>query len=191
MKQLRARYQGPLSDVERAFLDAIVHHEEAARHRTCLLLIGRSVLVLAAIVGALTLAIVFRHQTAREQQLNAELTNASQGIARQLDETQKRERELAAANLRNSEQTAELEAKTAELKAALAQSQLNKEQAEKNAAESRRARAEAERARDDAVKQRAEAERLRDAAEARWRRASPLLGPGSTPPPASAKRQSP
>jgi len=211
VRELRARYQGPMADLERAFLDAIVHHDAAARRRKCLLLIGRFALVLLFASGALTLAIVFQRQAAREKALNDE---AEQKLA--LAQMRELERDQAQANADTArdtihEQTQELETQARELEQRAweleqrdrrlnrkitelhhAQELLlrTKEEVERlrddaRAAreQSEAARAAAEAARREAVEQRREAQRLRDEAEERRKRAEQLRGVEPGPPP--------
>jgi serine/threonine protein kinase len=207
--KLRARYEGPLSDTERAFLDAIAHHEETARRCKRALLVGRAALVLLLVVGATTLAVVFQRVAAREQQQNAAITSAKQEAEHLLAKAQQRTRELldarAATATANDElarkaslveaQAAELQRRASELErkndlletvAALARrnaadAERLRDVAERNAADARSAEAEARAAASEAARQRTEVEHLLDQERARRKRAAPVRGVGALP----------
>ena len=196
--RFRARFKGPLSDVERAFLDAVVHHEHAAQRRKRALVIGGFALLSLFVVGALAMVV-------REKQQNAEITKQKQVAEQQLRLASEREQarlaeealkktalqEKAVVAGKLSERETQLESSNRELLEALAASQASEDRAkatkraaEKSADEARRAAAEARTAKDkavasenEAVKQRREAERLRDEERARRLRAEQLRGP--------------
>jgi hypothetical protein len=163
VRKLQARYEGPLSDVERAFVAAVVDHDEVTRRRRRALMIGRFALGLLFVVGALALAIVFQRQAATISRQNQEL----QEHARKLQDN------------------------AGMLEDAYAEALLSKEAVEKNATEARAAEAEARRAEAVARKAKAEAEqakavavaarneavRLRDEERRRRQRAEQLRGP--------------
>jgi serine/threonine protein kinase len=181
--QFRARYKGPLSDIERAFLDAVVHHEQSAlRRRRVLIIAGFTALSLVVVV-AMSLAVVFQRASVRDKKQANEITQQKSEIERQLALVKERELErdkaeaakkLADAKIgvKDSElrdRARELALKNIELESALNLAVENEEQAKQSKRRAVRAANEAEKAkqeavasRDEAVKQRLEAERLRD-----------------------------
>jgi serine/threonine protein kinase len=66
-RTFRARYKGPLSHVERGFLDTVVHHDaaDARRHRTAITA-GLVTLAISAVVAAGLLAVLQSSRTAAE-----------------------------------------------------------------------------------------------------------------------------
>jgi hypothetical protein len=181
--QFRARYKGPLSDVERAFLDAVVHHEQSALRRRRAMIIGSFTALSLIVVGAMSLAVIFQRASVRDKKQANEITQQNSEIERQLALVKERELErdkaeaakkLADAKIgvKDSElkdRARELALKNIELEAALNLSVENEEQAKQSKRRAVAARDEAEKAkqeavasRDEAVKQRLEAERLRD-----------------------------
>src|SRR5262249_29746125 len=96
-KKVRKRYKGPLSDVERGFLDAVVTQEiKAARRRRALVVsafVGLSGLVVAAMI-----ALVIIQKSRNEATEQRELAVASQKEAeRQLEAATRKEKERQAA----------------------------------------------------------------------------------------------
>jgi serine/threonine protein kinase len=196
--RFRARFKGPLSEAERAFLDAIAHHEHAAQRRRRALVIGGFAVLSLFVVGALAMAL-------RERQQNAEITRQKQVAEQQLRLAGEREQarlaeealkktalqEKAVVAGKLSERETELEASNRQLLEALAASRASEQRAEtakraaeqaadearQAAAESRRAKDQAVAAENEAIKQRREAERLRDEERARRLRAEQLRGP--------------
>jgi serine/threonine protein kinase len=187
-KRFRIRYKGPLSDVERGFLDAVVHHEMAALRRRRALIIGGFTLLSLIVVGAMSLAVVFQRASVRDKKQTAEIARQKQNAEEQLALAQQRERERDKAEaarkaadekigVKDSElrdRARELATKNIELESALAASQEaeehakhSKRRAERAAREAERSRTEAVAARDEAEKRRKEAEELRDAAQKR------------------------
>ena len=67
VRTFRARYKGPLSDVERAFLDAVVRHELAARRQDRVRTAGGLLVLSLLAIGALTLAAMFQRAAERER----------------------------------------------------------------------------------------------------------------------------
>jgi hypothetical protein len=181
--KFRARYKGPLSDLERAFLDAVVRAEQSAQRRRRAMIISGFTALSLIVVAAMSLAIVFQRASARDQRQAAEITKGKAEVERQLAVVKEREAErdkaeaakkkadqklnVADANLRD--RARELALKNIELEDALALAMENEEKAKKSRRRAERAAREADRARQDAVvarddeaKQRREAERLRD-----------------------------
>jgi serine/threonine protein kinase len=187
-RRFRLRYKGPLADIERGFLDAVIHHAQAALRRRRALIIGGFTALSLFVVAAMSLALVFRQQKAEigKQKQNAEQQKV---IAEQ--QKQKAESELAAkikaeaakkvldeklgvADDQLRDRARELAQKNIELEAALNLSQENEEKAKTAKRKAEQAAIAAERAersavvaRDDAEKRRREAEVLRDAAQRR------------------------
>jgi serine/threonine protein kinase len=189
-RKFRARYKGPLSDIERGFLEAVVHQAAAAQRRKRAFVIGGFSLMTLFVVGAMALAVTFQRASLREKRQNAEISRSRSEAERQLaianDREQKRQKAEAERQKAETEKTAisgqlserdkellgkakELDQKNEQLTVALDESRANEEKAEKakraaerSAEDARRSQSDAVAARDDAVKQRKEAERLRD-----------------------------
>ncbi|HWO23803.1 MAG TPA: protein kinase [Kofleriaceae bacterium] len=185
-----ARYKGPLSDIERGFLEAVVHQRAAAQRRKRAVVIGGFALMALFVIGAMALAVTFQRAALREKRQNTEISQARAEAERQLaianDREQKRlqaeqkrlqaegEKVKISGQLSERDQqllakARDLDAANQQLTAALAESRENEDKAERSkrtaekaAEDAKRAQAEAVTARDEAVKQRKEAERLRD-----------------------------
>ncbi|HEY5936686.1 MAG TPA: protein kinase [Kofleriaceae bacterium] len=174
-KKFRKRYKGPLSDVERAFLDEVVHAmQAAARRRRLGVIVGFSLLSFVVVAALVALVIIKRSQAeAKEQQLLAEV--AKKEAERQLAAAQ--EKEIQRQNAEAAKVAAEEVTKTTEDKLVVADKTLiekNKEltdalnvalDAEKKAKDERR-RAEdqtdrAEKASKEALVQKDAAEKAR------------------------------
>ncbi len=84
--KFRTRYKGPLSDLERAFLDSVVHHERAAQRRTRARVIGGFALLSMVVVGAISLAVVFQRASVREEHQNAKIMRQNAEITKQKQE---------------------------------------------------------------------------------------------------------
>jgi hypothetical protein len=86
-RKFRARYKGPLSDVERGFLDAVIHLEAAqARRRRTAIITGFTTLSMIVVATMGLLVIVQKSRTAAKENENKAI--ASQRIAEQrLEET--------------------------------------------------------------------------------------------------------
>ncbi|HWO23037.1 MAG TPA: protein kinase [Kofleriaceae bacterium] len=213
-KKFRLRYKGPLSDVERGFLDAVVRLEQAALRRRRALIIGGFTLLSLVVVGAMSLAITFQRASERERSQKAEIQKQKLTAEDRLALVQKREQErdkaeaakrkadelVGAQDVQLRERARELAVKNKELEESVELAIANEEKAKKAKRRAERAAREAERAkqdavvsRDDAVKQRNEAERLRDIAQKRAELAEKGRG-GSTfnklPVPSATKRDS-
>ncbi len=187
-KRFRKRYQGPLLDVERGFLDAVVDLELSAQRRKRRTVIGGFVMLSALVVGAVALAVVFQRASARDKQQNAEITRAKQAAEHALAEVTATEQRRKAAQATADQTTTEnkalgvvlsdrekdLEAKNAELKDLYDEARRSEDKAkaatvvaEKSANEAKKAKEAAEAATDEALKAKREAEHLRDEEKAR------------------------
>jgi hypothetical protein len=180
-KKLKKRYKGPLSDVERSFLDEVIAYEGALQRRRRLLTIvgftGLTILMIAAMITAVVI-----QKRGQEAKKNAEIAQQAKLEAEQnLAQLQKKEheRELAEAekakaeaakqvvDVKLSEADQDLAKKNAELQAALDESKANEEKAraEKARAEENQRRAEklegeAEAAKDEIIIQKGQVEAL-------------------------------
>ncbi len=189
VRKLRARYEGPLADIERAFLEAVADHAEAARRRRRALSSGAFALLSLVVVVATALAVVFQRASAREKQHSAELARANQEIKRQLALNADADATIHRQHAQLLKRARELQEKADALDDAFALALLSKEfleqkatEAERAKAEVERARAEAQRARDEAQRAGAEAERAKAEAE-RARRPRVEQEHASWPPP--------
>ena len=178
-KRFRIRYKGPLSDVERGFLDAVVYQEQASQRRRRALIIGGFTLLSLVVVGAMSLAVVFQRASVRDKKQTAEINLQKQNAEQQLALAQQRERERdkaeearkkadAVIGVKDSElrdRARQLALANDELQVALNQSRENEALAKKSKRRAERAAREAERSRKEAVSSRDEAERRRKEAE--------------------------
>jgi hypothetical protein len=203
-KKFKKRYKGPLSDVERAFLEAVVTYEvQQARKRRTMVIAG--FVALGAVVVAAMIALVIIQKSRATATANARKAEqesikavAAQKTAEQaLAEAQEKERQRVAAEA--AQKTAEtkttvvtqqlgvaeqdLAKKNIELEAALAVSKENEEKAKIAAAraeaESKKAVAaaeEAQKARDKAEAERVRAENAERAQKARADRFEAQMG---------------
>jgi serine/threonine protein kinase len=182
-KKFKKRYKGPLSDVERAFLDEVVTFELAVQRRRRNIVvagfIGLGALVIAAMV---TLVIIkqSRDSARRNQQLAEEQTTklqeSEQTIHKQLDDLQAKERARLAAEEAKIKTGHELDLSkedlakaNVELKDALGKSQENEQRAraaqtlaEENAHKAESAQADAVAAKNEALKAKDEVQKLLD-----------------------------
>ena len=94
MRKFRARYEGPLSDLERAFLEEVVRHGRAARRRMRALVTGGFTLLSLLVAGAMALAVVLQRASVREEQHSAEIGKANAENQRWLALATERERAL-------------------------------------------------------------------------------------------------
>jgi hypothetical protein len=173
-KKFRNRYKGPLSDVERAFLEEVVTFEVAAQRRRKIAVIaafvGLSGLVVAAMVA---LAIVQKSRNEATKQ-RAVAVEAQKEAENQLAVAQKKEQERQIAEAAKEKAVGEkqvvdvalgkskeeLEKTNKELVAALAQSTENEKLAKLSADKARAATAEAVTAQQEALKAKGQAEHL-------------------------------
>ena len=97
-RKLRARYKGPLSDVERAFLDAVIYQAAAqARRRRAGVIAGFATLSMIVVAAMVLLVII---QKARERaQDNEHTAQIAQRNAETAEQDARRERDQARRNL--------------------------------------------------------------------------------------------
>jgi hypothetical protein len=180
-KKFRKRYKGPLSDVERGFLDAVVASEQAAIRRKRIGVISGFILLSGLVLAAMVVAVYFQRAHTETKKANKEAEAAKDEAKRQLSETQikEKERQLADAErikalealqvvdvkLDKSEEN--LKVTNEQLKLALKESLENEDKAKEaqrraefGKVRAERAEAEAEAAKNDAVKAKTVAEKL-------------------------------
>ncbi|MGN6104211.1 MAG: hypothetical protein ACTHU0_03835, partial [Kofleriaceae bacterium] len=196
-KKFKKRYKGPLSDVERGFLDAVVHLELAASRRRRLAVVGGFVGLSALVIGAMVLAVIFQRASEREKQQNRTIIEAKQEAEHQLALANERERQRQAAedakrkveadkqvvDTKLGESEESLRETNRQLTLAMNEALANEERAkvakraaEDAAAAAKRSQAEAVSAKDEALKAKAEAERLYKEQYARAERMKKQLG---------------
>jgi len=96
--KLRARYKGPLSDVERGFLDAVIGHAAAQARRRRAGIIGGFVTLSLIVVATMVLLVII--QKARElAQDNAHTAQIAQRAAEAAEQDARRQRDAAERNL--------------------------------------------------------------------------------------------
>ncbi len=203
-KKFRKRYKGPLSDVERGFLEEVVNYELAAQRKRRSMVIA-AFIGLGAIVIAAMVALVIIQKSRGEATRNAkkaeiakvEAETAKTQAEQSLADLQRKETErLAAEDAKKKAEvklgttsqaldnaTEDLAKTNAELKLALDASLANEEKAksaaalaEANAKKAQVAATEAAAQRDEAAKQRDRADDLYKAANARAERLQGQLG---------------
>jgi hypothetical protein len=98
-RKFRARYKGPLSDVERGFLDAVIHYDAAqARRRRTAIIAGFATLSLIVVATMVLLVIVQKSRTAARD--NESKAIAAQRVAEErLDQKEKADRAREAAQV--------------------------------------------------------------------------------------------
>jgi serine/threonine protein kinase len=98
-QKFRKRYKGPLSDVERGFLDAVVDFETAqARRRRAAIIGGFTVLSLIVVATMVLLVIIQQSRAeARDNQAKAETAQKDAETQLQIANKRERERDLAEA----------------------------------------------------------------------------------------------
>jgi eukaryotic-like serine/threonine-protein kinase len=105
-RKFRTRYKGPLSDVERGFLDAVIHYDAAqARRRRTAIIAGFTTLSAVVVAMMILLVVVQNSRTAaKEQEVAA--NHARQIAEDRLDQKEKadRAREVAQAAQKVAEQ---------------------------------------------------------------------------------------
>ncbi|MBX3160204.1 MAG: protein kinase [Deltaproteobacteria bacterium] len=79
-KKFRKRYKGPLSDVERGFLDAVVHQELAAARKRRIAVIG-GFIALSAVVVAAMVALVVIQKSRTEAKKAAQTASDAEKVA--------------------------------------------------------------------------------------------------------------
>jgi eukaryotic-like serine/threonine-protein kinase len=172
-KKFRVRYKGPLSDVERGFLDAVVHFETAQARRRRAAIIGGFTFLSMIVVAAMVLLFIIQKSRA-EAKDNLVKAEAAQREAQQnLEGMQKKEserlaeetekRKIAAAKVvvdqKFDQSQEDLKMTNAELVKALdvatesaEQAKRSQHHAEENAKRAEKAEGEANVARDEAIK---------------------------------------
>jgi hypothetical protein len=88
-KKFRLRYKGPLSDVERGFLDAVIHHETAQlRRRRNAVIAGFTALSLVVVATMVLLVIIQKSRTlANANRVKAEIAQKDAESSQQAAET--------------------------------------------------------------------------------------------------------
>ncbi|HEX3480331.1 MAG TPA: protein kinase [Kofleriaceae bacterium] len=105
-RKFRARYKGPLSEVERGFLDAVIHYDAAqARRRRTAIIAGFSTLS-AVVVAMMILLVVVQKSRSAAKEKEADAIAARQTAEQRLDQKEKadRAREAAQAAQKQAEQ---------------------------------------------------------------------------------------
>ncbi|HSN29574.1 MAG TPA: protein kinase [Kofleriaceae bacterium] len=195
--KFKKRYKGPLSDVERAFLDEVISYEGAVQRRRRIATIagftGLTILMIAAMVTAVVI-----QRRGQEAKHNAEIAMQARKEAEDnLSALQKKEkeRELAEAekakveaakqvvDVKLDQSQVDLAKTNEELKAALEESKLNEERAkdqrriaEENARRAEKAQGEAEAAKDEILIQKGTVEALLKQEQERVRRLQSTIG---------------
>ena len=180
-KKFVKRYKGPLSDVERGFLDAVVHLEVAAQRRRRVALIAAFTGMAGLIVAAMVALVIIQKSRSEATSQRAVAVEAQKEAERQLAVAQKKEQERQAAEAAKTQAEAattkavtekavvdvkldqsieQLEQTNKELKSALAQATENEKIAKASAERARVAHEEAVVAQGEALKAKAEAEKL-------------------------------
>jgi hypothetical protein len=194
-KKFRTRYKGPLSDIERAFLDEVISYESALRRRRRIGVIAALIALSTLVVASIIVLVII--QSSREEARRNEVTaKASQREAEErLADVQRKEAERQAAEREKvaaEEQQRKVEAqklvvdtqlgqsqddlakKNVELQAALGNSLKSEDRAkaqqhiaEENAASAAKAEKDAEASRNAAVAAQTETQHLLDAEKQR------------------------
>jgi serine/threonine protein kinase len=182
-KKFRRRYKGPLSDIEQAFLDEIIMHEQAVARRKRMLVIGgfagMAVLVVAALV-ALVIIQKSRTEAKRQAQIAEQKTAEALRLKQVADDNlaamRQKEKERQAAEAAKQVVDVKLDAaeedlkrKNAELEAALAEARENEAQAKRAEDRARAAQRAAEKAQGEAVAAKDEVMFEKAKVEALWR----------------------
>ena len=99
-KQLRARYKGPLSDIERGFLDAVIRYAAAGARRRRGAIIGGFAILSLIVVATMTLLVII--QKSRElAQHHEQAAQIAQRLAEAAEQDATRQRDEAERNLRD------------------------------------------------------------------------------------------
>jgi len=96
-KKFRKRYKGPLSDVERGFLDAVVTFETAQARRRRAAIIGGFTVLSLIVVATMVLLVIIQNSRAEARANQAKAEVAQKDAETQLQLAKKRERERDAA----------------------------------------------------------------------------------------------
>jgi len=196
-KRFRKRYKGPLSDVERGFLDAVVALEQAAIRRKRVRVIFGFIVLSGLVLAAMVTAVYFQRANSETKKARLAAESSQVEAERQLSEVQKKEKErqiAEAAKLKAEEakqivdvkldvSQEDLKKTNAELNKALVESQESEKKAkdarnlaEESAQRAERARLDMVAAKDEAVKARSEAEKLYKAEHERAEKMKLQLG---------------
>jgi serine/threonine protein kinase len=172
-RKFRLRYKGPLSDVERGFLDAVIHHQTAQIRRRRAAIIGGFTTLSLIVVAAMVLLVIIQKSRAeaKDNQAKAEVAQkqaerAQQETEHQLEEVKKAQDATAVATAAKlkalqalGRSKEDLEQANAELVKALdvateseEQAKRAKRRAEQNALRAERAEGEAIAAKDNVVR---------------------------------------
>jgi serine/threonine protein kinase len=196
-RKFRLRYKGPLSDVERGFLDAVIHHQTAQARRRRAAIIGGFTTLSLIIVAAMVLLVIIQRSRAlaKASQETAEI--AQKEAEHQLEEVKKAqhqtavvtgEKKIVDVKLEQSykeleKKNSELEATNGELKNAIDVATANEEaakreqhRAEQNAGRAVKAEGEATAARDDALRANRDLDKALKAEQARVKELLDSLG---------------
>jgi len=92
-KKFRLRYKGPLSDVERGFLDAVISHETAQARRRRAAIIGGFTALSLIVVATMVLLVIIQKSRAEAKDNEARAEIAQQEAEHQLKVAQAKERE--------------------------------------------------------------------------------------------------
>lgn len=144
-KKFKKRYKGPLSDVERSFLDEIIAYENAVARRKRVAIIGGFVGLGALVIAAMVALVVIQKSrtAAREQALIAEAKSKEAQENLEAMRRKEKERQLAEAGKQQAEQKVQvsevkldaaeedIRKKNAELEIALAEARTNEANARK------------------------------------------------------------
>jgi eukaryotic-like serine/threonine-protein kinase len=171
-KKFRKRYKGPLSDIERAFLDAVVHQQQAAARRRRVAVIAGFVTLSGLVVAAVVIALYFQSAHKKMAKLTEAAESAHRETQTQLAEVQKKEEERRIEEQQRLRAEAEkkvvniqLDKSEEDLRETLKQLTVALQASEEAADQARRAKVRAEAGEARAEKLQAEAERARAEAE--------------------------
>ncbi|MBV8759142.1 MAG: protein kinase [Deltaproteobacteria bacterium] len=196
-KKFKKRYKGPLSDVERSFLDEVISYEGAVQRRRRIATVagftGLTILMIAAMVTAVVI-----QRRGQEAKKNAEIAQQARKEAEDnlgALQRKEKEREIAEAekakveaakqvvDVKLDQSQVDLAKSNEELKAALEESKLNEERAkdqrriaEENARQAEKAQGEAEAAKDEILIQKGTVEALLRQEQERVRRLQTQIG---------------
>jgi len=164
-KKFRLRYKGPLSDVERGFLDAVIRQDTAQARRRRAAIIGGFTALSLIVVATMVLLVIIQKSRAEAKDNQAKAEVAQREAEDNLQGMQKKERERLVAEAAQKEaETKEgvthkkldisqedLRVRNAELKEALDVANANEDQAKRAARRAEDSARQAEKAQDEAV----------------------------------------
>jgi hypothetical protein len=102
-RKFRLRYKGPLSDVERGFLDAVIRHETAQARRRRAAIIGGFTALSLIVVATMVLLVIIQKSRAEAKDNQAKAEVAQQEAEQNLQGMQKKERERLVAEAAQKE----------------------------------------------------------------------------------------